>query len=205
MADGDILKLGIPKPYAKVYRQICEGGGSIEEWTRKAARGLKTSIEKYGDSPRVLIDRAASYLESLVSNGSPIGPDEHVALDREIRRQQMRLRGRKAGMDLASDAIRSIANDLQQGACIDDISDEAIRRFARLVYDATFTTPVDVAPKHWDDMDKDTIKERIQAMDEDMQKHIEHFVKQLCKPQRKKPLTMLRRRKPKLDLDTEFE
>src|SRR5690348_9248828 len=118
MADGDILKLGILKPYANVYRQICEGGGSPDEWARKAARGLKASISKYGDAPRQLIDRAVSMLQSAVGSSSTVGPDIQVALDKEIRRQQMRLRGRKEGMDLAGDAIRSIANDLAQGISI---------------------------------------------------------------------------------------
>ncbi len=198
MADGDILKYRIPTPYTKVYRQICEDAGSVEEWARKAARGLKTSIEKYGDSPRLLIDSAASHLESLVNNGSPIGPDVYVALDRE----RMRLGGRKKGMDLAIDALRSIVNDLQQGNRIDDISHETTRRFVRRVYDATFTNPIHVAPKHWDDMDKETIKGRVQAIDGAIQKDIEHFTKQLRKS---KPLTMLRRPKPEVNLDTEFE
>jgi hypothetical protein len=45
----------------------------------------------------------------------------------------------------------------------------------------------------------------MQAMNLEMQTHIEHFIKQLSAPKRKNPLTMPRRPKPKLNLDTEFE
>lgn len=204
MADGDVLQLGIPGPYANAYRQICDGSGTPAEWARKTAEGVKQFLTWYGDEPRQLVNGVALLLAPVAHNPAAFSRSTWIALEREMSRLQRSLPGHKEGMSFAASVCHGLLNDLQRGLHVADVSAELARRFVAKVHHATFASRVETAPRHLDNVDRTTVQERMEVAAPAVQSYLDSMSRQwLCPPNN--GLRLPPRPRPEVTIDTEFE
>lgn len=205
MADGDVLRLGIPGPYAQAYRQICAGSGNADEWARKTASGVKHFLTKYGEEPHQLIQAVASLLEPIARSPIPASGQTCLDLDREISRLQRAMSGHKVGMSLAASVCSSVLNDLERGARISNLAGELAHRFVDRVHTSTFVARVSAAPHHLENAERSVVQARMAEVKPKMDSYISSMAKQWLSPPENGRLRLPPRPRPAVDNDTEWE
>lgn len=196
MPDGDILRLGILGHYCTAYQQICEGV-AVEDCAKALARGLRNRIQWYGPGPRELLKQMAPEFIHLVSQSGPIQAQQLMHLDKAIARERRKLNGRKEGLDIASDACKTLLHRLQRGDAIADVHKELAHLFVEQVLTRTYDARVAAVQKHVDDLPFSVIQARRQDINEDMARYIDSFAKQVaCVPNDQK-LRLPPTRRPK--------
>ncbi|NTV61981.1 MAG: hypothetical protein HGA65_00390 [Oscillochloris sp.] len=205
MADGDVLRLKIPGPYAKAYRQTCEGSGTPEEVARKKALGIIQHLRWYGDAPRQMLLTVASKLAPLTN--TLFLPDRATVIEmgREIERIHRAMSGHKEGISHAAAACRSLLNDLARGRRFVDLNAELAHRFVTRVYDATFVARVETAPHHLYNASHKSVQQRMAVGDPSIRSYIRSLSRQWLGQPNIDNLRLPPRPQSKVDLDTQLD
>jgi hypothetical protein len=195
MADGDIIRLGVPGPYCKAYQMLCEGLSNSEDCAREAARGVQKLIKRYKEQPRQLLQHMAQRFEQMTGQPGQLSPSQCAALDKEIDRMCRRLGGHKHGMDAAAAACRAKLNALECGEPPGDIHHELCQLFVERIADSTFTSRVASLPRHLDDLPANIVNKRLADILPDFNRNLEGYAQQLDSSTSSNKTPKLRRRR----------
>ncbi len=199
MPDKDNIHSGPRGFFKKPYKQICEGIESNEDISRSALYALKKSIQRYGDEPINLINKASAQLNILsfyVSFGIPVNDVEEIdKLDDLFGNANLRDRG----IQMAKDScIASLSDPVRNGK---DVELHLYKDFIDRVYRSDFEKRTPLTGHH-DNADQKIVDKGLREIRPRVDSSIIKYAEQIKQRRSVKSLRLPNReiKKPSIDI-----
>jgi len=194
MPDGDIVRGKLRRLYQEPYKWLCEGVASSDECARVVLEKLKRDIKAKGDLPVVLAQVMAASVAQIIGNPKAAQECEVTKLSREFDKIVRQADGSPYIKELVLRAGKSYLNDLRNGRELDIAhASEAIwRRYGHEVYEAEFKECIPTSEHHAGVAHR-ILKERIEAMQANIDFGIQKFAQNAIRNQSVAKLSLPRR------------
>ena len=204
MPDGDIVHSGLRRLYQKPYKWLCEGVADSDECARVLLEKLKRDIKGKGDLPILLAQEMADRILQVMSSADSHRESDFANLSIEFENLVQHTNGQHRLKELILRAGKSVLNDLRnkRAVNISHISEVISRRYMHEVYESEFQERIPLTLKHYANVTKETLEQRIQAMQPNINAGIHKFAQDAIKDQSVDKISLPRRSSRKaIDLE----
>jgi hypothetical protein len=207
MPDGDIVHGKLKRLYRKPYQWLCEGAADSEECARALLTNLKRDLQARGNLPIVLSQAMADRVKQAISCPETAKEGDFAKLSQDFENIARQVDGSPDIKELVLRAGKAYLNDLRHGREVDitKTSETIWSRYAHEVYESEFKERIPLNSEHHAGVSKETLEQRIEAMQSDIDTGIRRFAQSAIKNNSMAKLSLPRRscRKP-INLDEDL-
>jgi hypothetical protein len=138
MPDGDRVHPRLPRPYQKVYKQVCEGRFNSESLAAEVVQIVKHQLQQGGDEPAHLVAQIASRLTTIPKEPLLRGIVDWPAKSREIEQMIAQARVPKRIGEHIAEASKELLYDIRTGETISKTNVQLMERMLNRFYRAEF-------------------------------------------------------------------